>query len=141
MKVQDVHRWSLTTSTALAGYYVKGFISPLDVIRVLRAAGVRFMLIGAHALGGWTGTPRATLDVDVLVGIRGYKKAVKALLAAFPHLEAKGEEVVTRFRDPESDKVVIDVVKPNQPLYRVGLKHTHTVEVEGETYEIPSLEM
>jgi hypothetical protein len=141
MKVQDVHGWSLATSTALAGYYVKGFISPLDVIRVLQTTGARFMLVGAHGLGGWIGAPRATQDVDVLVGTRGYKKAVKALLAAFPHLKADDEEVMTRFRDPESGKVVIDLIKPNQPLYAVALKHTHTVEVEGETYDIPSLEM
>src|SRR5437588_4802732 len=118
MKLQDPHAWSLSTSTALAGYYVKGFIPPIQVIRVLRAVGVRFMLVGAHGLGGWTGAPRATHDVDVLVGTRGYKKAVKALLAAFPHLKAEDEEVVTRFRDSETGKVVIDVLKPNQPLYR-----------------------
>jgi hypothetical protein len=142
MKLQDAHGWSLATSTALSGYYhVKGFISPIQVIRVLRAIGVKFMLVGAHGLGGWTGAPRATQDVDVLVGQRGYKKAIKALLAAFPHLEADDQEVVTRFRDPETGQVVIDVLKPNQPLYRVGLKHSHTIEVEGERYEVPSLEM
>jgi hypothetical protein len=142
MKLQNVHGWSLATSTALSGYYrVKGFIPPIQVIRVLRAIGVKFMLIGAHGLGGWTGAPRATQDVDVLVGQRGYKKAVKALLAAFPHLEADDQEVVTRLCDPETGQVVIDVIKPNQPLYRVGFKHTHTVEVEGERYEVPSLEM
>ena len=138
---QDIHGWSLETSTALAGYYYVKSIPPIEVIRVLRAIGARFMLVGAHGLGGWTGAPRATHDVDVLVGQRDYKKAIKALLAAFPHLKADDEEVVTRLRDPETGHVVIDVIKPNQPLYRVGLKHTHTVEVEGEIYEVPSLEM
>jgi hypothetical protein len=141
MKLQDVHGWSLETSTALSGYYYVKGIAPIEVIRVLRAVGARFMLVGAHGLGGWTGAPRATHDVDVLVGTRGYKKAIKALLAAFPHLEADDQAVVTRLRDPETGQVVIDVLKPNQPLYGVALKHTHTVEVEGETYEVPSLEM
>src|SRR5579872_6776309 len=121
MKLQDIHGWSLETSTALSGYYYVKGIAPIDVIRVLRAVGVRFMLVGAHALGGWTGAPRATHDVDVLVATRGYKKAIKALLAAFPQLKAEDEPVVTRFRDPESGQVRIDVIKPNQPLYREGL--------------------
>jgi hypothetical protein len=141
MKLQDMHGWSLETSTALSGYYYVKGIAPIDVIRVLRAIGVRFMLVGAHGLGGWTGAPRATHDVDVLVGTRGYKKAVKALLAAFPHLEADDQAVGTRLRNTETGQVVIDVIKPNQPLYGVALKHTHQVEVEGETYEVPSLEM
>jgi hypothetical protein len=141
MKLQDRHSWSLETSTALSAYYMKGFIPPIEVIRVLRTIGVRFMLVGAHGLGGWTGAPRATHDVDVLVATRGHKKAVKALLAAFPHLEAEDEPAVTRLRDPESGQVRIDVLTPNQPLERVGLKHTHTVEGEGESYEVPSLEM
>jgi hypothetical protein len=140
MKLLDVHSRSLATSSALSRYYYVEGILPIAVIRVLRAVGVKFMLVGAHGLGGWTGAPRATHDVDVLVGTRGYKKAVKALQAAFPHLRAEDEEVVMRFRD-DTGQVLIDVIKPNQPLYRVGLKYTHTVEAEGESYQVPSLEM
>src|SRR5207245_9971398 len=32
-------------------------------------------------------------------------------------------------------------MKPNQELFREALKHTHTVQAEGQTYKIPSLEM
>jgi hypothetical protein len=141
MRLQDVHSQSLGTSSALSGYYVKNAILPLEVIRVLDAAGVRFMLLGAHAIGGWTDEPRTTEDVDVLVAARGVKKAVAALLAAYPRLNAEDNEVVTRLRDPETGKVVIDVMKPNQPLYREALKHTHSVETDGQTYSIPSLEL
>ncbi len=49
--------------------------------------------------------------------------------------------MVTRVRDPETEKVVIAVMKPNQALYRVALKHTHTVETKGRSYSIPSLEL
>ena len=141
MKVRDIHGRSLATSTALSEYYVPNLITPLDVIRVLNAANLRFMLLGAHGVGGWTGKPRATEDVDVLVGTRGHRKAVRALLAAFPQLRAEDHEVVTRLRDPETKAVVIDVMKANQPLYRDALKHTHAVESEGQTYSIPSLEL
>lgn len=141
VQVRDIHAQSLATSSALSEYYVPNLILPLDVIRVLNAAKVRFMLLGAHGLGGWMGKPRATEDVDVLVGTRSHKKAVSALLTAFPHLQAEDHEVVTRLRDPETGTIVIDVMKPNQPLYRDALKHTHTVESGGQRYQIPSLEL
>ena len=49
--------------------------------------------------------------------------------------------MVTRLLNPETGDVVIDVMKPNQALYRDALKHTHPVESEGQTYSIPTLEM
>jgi hypothetical protein len=141
VKFRDIHVQSLATSSALSEYYVPNLITPLQVIRVLNAAKVRFMLLGAHGLGGWMGKPRATEDVDVLVGTRGHKKAVRALLTAFPHLQAEDHEVVTRLRDPETGTIVIDVRRTNQPLYRDALKHAHTVESGGQRYQIPSLEL
>lgn len=63
------------------------------------------------------------------------------MLSAFPRLQAEDHEVVTRLRDPETGNVVIDVMKPDQPLYREALKHTHPVESSGQTYSIPSLEL
>src|SRR5215472_7747300 len=122
--VRNIHAQSLATSSALSEYYVPNLITPSQVIRVLNTAKIRFMLLGAHGLGGWTGEPRATKDVDVLVAARSHKKAVRTLLEAFPHVQAEDNEVVTRFRDPETRTVVIDVMKPNQPLYRDALKHT-----------------
>jgi hypothetical protein len=141
MAVLNVHSRSLATSSALSEYYVAKAILPLEVIRVLNRASVRFVLLGAHGIGGWMGKPRATEDVDVLVGFRGQKKAVRALLAEFPHLQAEDHEVVTRLRDPETNTIVIDVMKANQPLYREAMKYTQTVESAGVTYEIPSLEL
>ncbi|MHB1423614.1 MAG: hypothetical protein ACYC3I_10560 [Gemmataceae bacterium] len=141
VQVRDIHVQSLATSSALSEYYVPNLITPLEVIRVLNAAKVRFMLLGAHGLGGWTGEPRATKDVDVLVASRAHKKAVSALLSAFPHLQAEDNQVVTQLRDPETREVVLDVMKPNQPLYHDALKHTHAVESGGQKYLVPALEM
>src|SRR5262249_10880901 len=57
------------------------------------------------------------------------------------HLEVDEHPVVTRLRDRESHEVRIDVMKPNQELYRHVFKHTHTVTSHGRIYKIPSLEM
>jgi hypothetical protein len=141
MIVRDIHRDSLAISTTLSEYYVPNAILPRDVIPVLNAAGVRFVLVGAHGIGGWMNAPRTTQDVDLVVSLRGEKKAVRVLLAAFPWLVADDCGVVIRLRDRESKAVVIDVIKPHEPLFRVALKHTHTVEAEGGTFFIPSLEL
>jgi hypothetical protein len=141
MRIADVHSENLATSTAITSCLMADFIRPLDVIRVLNAAKVKFMLLGAYGISGWMGEPRSTKDVDVLVASRGHKKAVQALLAAFPQLEAEDHEVVTRLKDRGTRVVRIDVMKPNQQLFRQALQHTHHVESEGESYTIPSLEM
>jgi hypothetical protein len=141
MKRRDVHVECLATSTALSQYYVANLITPLEVISVLNGAGVCFVLVGTHGIGGWMQKPRTTTDVDILVAARGHKKAVRALLSAFPQLGADDDEAVTRLRHRETKAVLIDVVKPNQPLFREALAHTHPVTSAGVSYRIPSLEM
>ena len=141
MPVLDIHARSLATSTALTEYYVPHFITPDEVIRVLNAGKVKFMLVGAHGIGGWMKEPRASKDVDVVVGIRAVKKAVQVLLTAFPGLEDEDHPVVVRLRDPETKEVVIDVIKPHESLFQNAFKHSHAVESGGETFLIPSLEL
>jgi hypothetical protein len=141
VEVRDIHVQSLATSSALSEYYIPNFIPPLEVFRVLNAAQVRFLLLGTHAPGGWTHKPRTTTDVDILVGTRGHKKAVRLLLTAFPQLQAEDHQDETRLRDTETVQVLIDVMKPNQPLYREAFKYAYLVEWEGQTYQIPSLEL
>jgi hypothetical protein len=140
MESTAVHSRSLAKASTLTGFQIMNAIAPLDVIAVLNREGVSFVLVGAYGLAGWTKKPRATEDVDVIVAGRQHKKAIKALLAAFPHLRADDQEVVTRLRDLETQEVAIDVMRPNQ-LYRAAFKHTISVQAGGQDYRIPSLEM
>jgi hypothetical protein len=135
-----VHLECLAISTALSKYYVKNFITPERVIDVLNAAGVRFMLAGAHGIGSWTNQPRTTQDVDVLVATRYLKAAVQALQTAFPQLTVRDTPVVVRFADARTATVLLDVMKPNQPLHRVAMRNAHRIETRKRVYHIPSLE-
>lgn len=136
----DRHAESLRISSALSAYYVRNIVTPLEVIAVLNREKISFVLVGAHGIGGWMDEPRATQDVDVLVADRQVKKAIRALLAEFPHLDARDEEVVVRLQDRESAKVLIDVMKPRS-LYRETFKHTQVASAGGQNYRIPSLQM
>jgi hypothetical protein len=138
--VNRIHIHNLAISTALSRHYVVNFITPEEVIDVLNAAGVRFLLAGAHATGGWTNEPRTTQDVDVLVAARHVRAAVRALRATFPRLQVQDTPVVVRFADPQTGSVVIDVMKPNQPLHRVAMRYAHRIETAERIYAIPSLE-
>jgi hypothetical protein len=113
-------------------------VKPEKVIRVLNGAGVRFVVMGTHGITGWRDEPRATQDVDVLVRSRDHRKAVAAIQNAYPKLKLDETPVVTRFVDPTTEKVVIDLMKPYYELYKLVFKNS--VKVEGD-YLIPDLEM
>lgn len=139
--MEFAHGIDLATSSALSGYYVTNFVSPESIIDVLNGASIRFMLVGAHGMVGWTGEARATQDVDVLVGLRSQKKAVRLLTSRFPNLTAEDHEVVTRLRDQQTKKILVDVMKCNQPLFREAFRFSHQVQEKNQTFLVPSLEL
>jgi hypothetical protein len=116
-------------------------ITPEKVIGVLNREKISFVLVGLHGIVGWLKEPRATQDVDVLVALKQVKKAVKALLAAFPSLQADDQEVVVRLRDKVTGDVHIDVMKPAQMPHREIFKHTKEVSDKKLKYRVPTLEM
>ena len=112
-------------------------ISVADVARVLRTAGVPYVIVGAHAANGYTGRPRTTIDIDAVV--RFPKKAALAVAAAYPNLVMRDTPVVIRFYDGEDE--AIDLMKPiGSPLWAQLLKETREVSIDGEPVRIPTLE-
>lgn len=137
----DVHGSSLTTSSWLSSLYVPDQIPPLDVIAVLEAAKIKYVLVGAHGLAGWTRQPRATLEVDVIVAARQVRKAVRTLQEAYPALEAKEFDVVIRLGNVETGKYVIGLIKPVEKIMQAALQHKAEVRSGKRTYFVPTLEM
>jgi hypothetical protein len=113
-------------------------ITPAEVIAVLNLAGIKFVLMGAHGVGGWMGEVRSTQDVDVLVPKGQYRKAVKLLQGAFPNFIVQEALVVARFTDPGIGKVVIDVMKPQAPILQAVFRNKLRV---ADTHDVPTLEM
>jgi hypothetical protein len=120
--------------------------SPVDVNEVLRTLirkRIPFVLTGAYGIGGWTGRPRATQDVDILVKAgRNHARAVKAIRALYPRLEARTFPGITAFFVPGEKESVIDVVWP----HRADIEETLAKSVwtenreQGLRYRVPSLE-
>lgn len=112
-------------------------IGPADVARVLNDAGVKYVLVGAHAMNGYTGRPRATVDVDVIV--QHPVKAARAIAAAFPELIAEDTPAVTRFKDKQTE--AIDLMKPAaSPLWPRLLKDARDIRINRTLLRIPRLE-
>ncbi|MBI2920145.1 MAG: hypothetical protein HYY18_03550 [Planctomycetes bacterium] len=111
------------------------------VLVVLNDAEVEFVLAGAHAIGGWTRKPRATVDVDVVIASKCHRKAVRTLREAFPDLRVRDLEVVTRMIDPATNEAVIDLMKPKDKLLRTVFENSLRLKIEGQPARIPDLEM
>ena len=112
-------------------------IGPGDVARILREAGVKYVIVGAHALNGYTGRPRATVGVDVIV--QHPKKAARAIAAAYPELQMQDTPVVIRFKDEQNE--AIDIMKPTgSPLWPRLLKDAREIRVAGMKLRVPTLE-
>jgi hypothetical protein len=120
--------------------------SPVDltlILHTLTQKRIPFVLTGAHAIGGWTGRPRDTQDVDLLVkGGRNHGRAVNALKALYPQLVVKSFPGVSSFFIPGEMQSVIDVTYPHRADLEETLAHPVTVENKalGLRYKIPSLE-
>lgn len=113
-------------------------IGPLEVIRVLIAADVDFVLMGTYGIVGWRRQGRATKDVHILVKKKDHRTAVAAIVKAFPDLQVKDYAVVTRFTDPTIREAVIDLMKPAQEIHKAAFSNTIWVD---ESYQVPNLEM
>lgn len=70
-------------------------LTPVDVVRVLARSKVGYVLVGAHAVNLYTGRPRATRDVDVVIGAPA--KGRRAIEQVYPHLAVEDHPAVIRF--------------------------------------------
>jgi hypothetical protein len=114
-----------------------------DILRSLIRKKIPFVLTGAHAIGGWTGRPRDTHDVDILVkGGRNQSRAVNAIKALYPQLEVRNIHGVMAFFIPGEKQSVIDVTYPHRADIAETLAHPVWTEdkTTGLRYRIPSLE-
>jgi hypothetical protein len=118
--------------------------TPVDLRKLLETLNekrIPFVLTGAQAIGGWTGRPRATKDVDILVKPgRNLTRAVNAVKALYPDLEVRVFTGVSAFFVPGEKESVIDITYPHRPDLAETLAHPVWVEDRGLRYRIPSLE-
>ena len=120
--------------------------SPVDlnvILRTLIYKRIPFVLIGAHGFAAWTGRPRGTQDVDILVrGGRNLTRAVKAIRKLYPQLEERAFPGVIAFFVPGETDSIVDVIYPHRADLQETLENPVWTEnkQEGLRYRIPALE-
>ncbi len=113
-------------------------VTPENVIAALNRAGIRPVLLGAYGINGYRSEARSTGDVDVLVNKRQVRKAIRVLADEYPDLKIEDHSVVARFRNPVTDMIVLDVMKPTSQTVQAVFRNSVRI---GETHRIPNLEM
>jgi hypothetical protein len=112
-----------------------------QILRTLLAKKIPFVLTGQYGIASWTGRPRATHDVDILVKTgRNYARAVKAMRELYPQLEARTFVGVAGFFPPGETESLIDVTYPHRDDNIVTLETAIWVKERGLRYRIPTLE-
>ena len=114
-----------------------------EILKKLTQKRIPFVLTGAHGIASWTGVPRNTQDVDILVkGGRNHQRAVKAVKELYPHLEAREHGGVMAFYHPGEKESVIDVTYPFRDDQEETLSNPTWTEnkEQGLRYRVPSLE-
>ena len=142
--VGERHLDALRRSSALVRTFYRMYgrgrtgMTPEEIIPILNKAGVKFVLMGTHGIGGWRSAPRATEDVDFLVQQKDHQKAVEAVRKNFPELKEVDTPVVTRFLDPSNKQPLIDLMKPEYEVLKAAFKNTVKA---GKSHRVPDLEM
>src|SRR5882724_7679352 len=123
------------------GASMANVIIDLDqVIQALTAKKIPFVLTGAHGISGWTGRPRATHDIDILCkGGKNYARAVSAIRALYPQLEARRFAGVTGFFPPGEKQSVVDVTYPHRADNAETLRTAVWVTERNQKYRVPAL--
>jgi hypothetical protein len=118
------------------------FVIDVDqIIGTLTGQNIPFVLTGDHGISSWTGQPRATHDVDILVkGGKTYARAVRAIEALYPQLEHRRFAGLTAFFPSGETRSVIEIVYPHRPDIEETLRTPVWVEERNQRYRIPSLE-
>jgi hypothetical protein len=111
------------------------------IIRSLQAKRIPFVLTGAHGIATWTGRPRSTHDVDILVKSgRNHARAVKAIQELYPELVLRNDTGVAAFFVPGETLSVIDVTFPHRLDIAQTLETAMWTADEGLRYRVPRLE-
>lgn len=116
-------------------------VSLNKILHALKSSNIPFVLTGAYGISSWTGRPRATKDVDILVKAgRNYVRAVRAIEKLYPKLEARRFAGITAFYVPGETESVIDVAYPHRPDNEETLRTAIWVRKGSQEYRIPQLE-
>lgn len=135
---------NLQKSFELSSQQIYDAVNPLEVAALLESKNVSYVLIGGHMLSCHTGTARATVDVDFIIGGADFERASKAIHKAYAQFKRYDRvyHVTYNTKKPHTkDPERIDLVKDGFPLFRVIVQqYCVTVRAKKHLVKIPTIE-
>ena len=120
-------------------------VSPYELTSILNKGNIEYILIEGHVLCYFTGSPKATIDVDVIVSNTHMSRAVRAIKAEFPQYDFEDMVYNVRFcskkKESSVDSERIDVIRSNNPFFQKILKkYTVPIISKGQKVNVPAVE-
>ncbi|GLS27306.1 nucleotidyl transferase AbiEii/AbiGii toxin family protein [Marinibactrum halimedae] len=135
---------NLQMSYELSSQQVEDAVNPLEVAALFEKEHVSYVLIGGHMLSFYTGTARATVDVDFIIGGPDFPRATKAIDKAYAQFRQNDRIYHVTYDSKKSGKKDlerIDLVRDGFPLFReIVIKYCHTISAHKHTIKIPTIE-
>ena len=138
-QIENLHK-----SYELSSKQVEYAVNPLEVAALFEKQSLSYVLIGGHMMSYYTGTPRATVDVDFIIRKADFKKAFDSVSHAFSEFKSNDKVYHVTFDVIESETVDperIDLIKDGFPIFREVVKnYSVIVQSDKNVVRIPTLE-
>jgi len=138
------HIENLQKSFELSSQQVDDAVNPLAIATLFESENIAYVLIGGHMLAYYTGTARATVDVDFIIGGADFERASKAIHKTYAQFKPHDRSYHVTYdtkkphtKDPER----IDLVKDDFPLFKAVIqKYCVTLRAKKQVVKIPTIE-
>ncbi len=135
---------NLQKSYELSSQQVDDAVNPLEVAALFEKERISYVLIGGHMLSFYTGTARATVDVDFIISGADFSRAAKIIDKAytqFKHHDRVYHVTYDSKKSHRKDPERIDLVRDGFPLFReIVRKYCYTLRASKHTVKIPTVE-
>ncbi len=135
---------NLKESYKLSSQQVEDAVNPLEVAALFEENQVSYVLIGGHMLSYYTGTARATVDVDFIIGGSDFERASTMIDKAYNQFKQNDKIYHITYDTKKSintDKERIDLIKDGFPLFgKIVRQYCITIRKNKHVIKIPTIE-
>lgn len=135
---------NLQKSYELSSQQVVDAVNPLEVAAIFEKEKVSYVLIGGHMLSYYTGTARATVDVDFIIGGSDFLRASKVIKKNYEQFKQNDRVYHVTYdskKQNQKDAERIDLVKDGFPLFRAVVRQfCITLKASKHSVKIPTIE-
>ena len=128
----------------MSSQQIDDVVNPLEVAALFESEKVSYVLIGGHMLAYYTGSARATVDVDFIVGGADFERASNMVRKTYTQFKRRDRVYHVTYDTKNAraeDSERIDLVKDGFPLFNtIVRKYSVTLSAKKNIIKIPTIE-